>query len=156
MDVPELKREAVLLAGRATGAYVSTVGSDGYPRTRVMFNLRNRSQFPNLVPVFAGHDEDLLMYLGTNTSSAKIEEILKNPKACVYLCDYSQTIGMMFAGNLEVVDDARIRHALWTKGWEIYYPTGPDDPDYAVLRLLPKSVSGWLRSSRVAFHVHER
>jgi general stress protein 26 len=156
MNGKELEKEAVELAARATGAYVTTVGSDGYPRTRVMFNLRNRSQFPNLVPLFASHDEDLLMYLGTNTSSAKIEEVRRDPKACIYLCDYAQTVGMMFAGDLEVVGDARVRRALWTKGWEIYYPAGPDDPDYTVLRLYPKFVSGWLRSSRVAFRVEER
>jgi len=156
MTSDEAKKAALDLAARATGAYVTTVGSDGYPRTRVMFNLRNAEEFPHLAPLFAGHDKDLLMYLGTNTSSAKIEEIRRNPKACVYLCDYPQTVGMMFAGDLEIVDDSRIRRTLFTPGWEMYYPAGPDDPDYTVLRLLPKFVSGWLRSSRVAFRVQER
>ncbi len=155
MTSDEVKKAALDLAAKATGAHVTTVGSDGYPRTRVMFNLRHAEEFPHLAPLFAGHDKDLLMYLGTNTSSAKIEEIRRNPKACVYLCDYPQTVGMMFAGDLEIVDDPQTRRALFTPGWEVYYPAGPDDPDYTVLRLYPKFVSGWLRSSRVAFRVQE-
>jgi general stress protein 26 len=150
------KKAALDLMEKAQGAYVTTVGRDGYPRTRVMFNLRNKQQFPNLVPAFAGHQGDLMLYLGTNTSSAKIDEIRKNPKGCVYFCDYPQFLGMSFAGDLEIVGDPRIRRALWTPGWEVYYPAGPEDPDYTVLRMLPDSVSGWLSSRRIHFAVGDR
>lgn len=50
----------------------------------------------------------------------------------------------MLAGDIEIVDDQKIKHALWNEGWEKYYPNGPDDPDYSVLRLFPKNVRGWL------------
>jgi len=156
MRVEELKKAAVELMETANGAYVTTVGTDGYPRTRVMFNLRNRKEFPTLAPLFAGHDDDLLLYLGTNTSSAKLDELRRNPKGCVYFSDYPRFVGMMLAGDLEVVADPRIRRALWVEGWERYYPAGVDDPDYTVLRLLPRFVSGWYHSTRIEFRVADR
>ncbi len=156
MNDSELKKAAADLMETASGAYVTTVGADGYPRTRVMFNLRNRKEFPTLAPLFAGHDDDLLLYLGTNTSSAKIGELKRNPKGCVYFSDYPRFVGMMLAGDLEVVADLRTRKSLWVEGWERYYPAGVEDPDYTVLRLLPRFVSGWYRSARIAFRVTDR
>ena len=156
MKVEELEKAAVELMESATGAYVTTVGPDGYPRTRVMFNLRNKREFPTLSQVFVGHEKDLLIYLGTNTSSAKIEELRRNPKACVYFCDYPKVVGMMFAGDLAIVEDAATRRSLWVDGWERYYPAGVDDPDYTVLRLLPKLTSGWYRATRIEFGPADR
>jgi general stress protein 26 len=48
----------------------------------------------------------------------------------------------MFAGDLEIVDDSGLRHAVWNEGWEKYYPQGPDDPDHTVLRMYPKYGGG--------------
>lgn len=121
-----------------------------------MFNLRNRKEFPTLAPLFAGHDDDLLLYLGTNTSSAKVGELERNPKGCVHSSGYPQLVGMMLAGDLEVAADTRLRKALWIEGWERYYPTGVDDPDYTVLRLLPRFVSGWYHSTRIGFRIADR
>jgi general stress protein 26 len=156
MKVDELKKAAIELMEVADGAYVTTVGADGYPRTRVMFNLRNKTEFPTLAHLFVGHERDLMIYLGTNTSSAKTNEIRENPKGCVYFADCPHFVGMMFAGDLEIVEDPKVRRALWVEGWERYYPAGPDDPDYTVLRLFPKFVCGWYRSSRIDFQVERR
>jgi len=156
MKPEEVRQAAVQLMETASGAYVTTIGPDGYPHTRVMFNLRNRREFPTLAPVFAGHEDDFLIYLGTNTSSVKVQELRRNPKVCVYFCDYAKFIGMMFTGDLEEVTDPAIRRSLWVDGWERYYPAGVDDPDYAVLRLLPRSIGGWHRGAPVDLKLGER
>jgi general stress protein 26 len=152
----DLRKAALELMATAEDAYVTTVAPHGYPRTRAMFNLRNRTQFPSLAGTFAGHERDLLIYLGTNTSSAKIDELRKNPKGCVYFCDHPRVVGMCFAGDFEPLTDSKLRRALWVDGWERYYPAGPEDPDYTVLRMLPDSVSGWLSSRRIHFAVRDR
>ena len=152
----ESRKAALELLATAEDAYVTTVAPDGYPRTRAMFNLRNRSAFHSLVSVFAGHEKDLLIYLGTNTSSAKIDEIRRNPKGSIYFCDHPSVVGMCFVGNFEVLTDSKLRRALWVDGWERYYPAGAEDPDYTVLRMLPDSVSGWLSSRRIHFALRDR
>ena len=54
----------------------------------------------------------------------------------------------MLSGNIEIVQEQDIRHALWEDGWERYYPQGMDDPDYTVLRLQPGYMAGWLQGTK--------
>jgi len=123
--------------------YLSTIDEAGFPDTRAMFNLRRKSQFPSLAHLFVGHEEDLLIYLGANTSSRKIGHIRANPRAAVYYCDSTLFHGLLLQGNAELMEDPSIKAALWQPGWERYYPGGPEDPDYAVLRLVPIHAKGW-------------
>jgi general stress protein 26 len=116
-----------------------------------MFNLRYKEQFPSLVEIFQEHEENLLVYLGTNTSSTKIDQIKANPAGCVFYCNYKEFHSLMLAGRIEIVNDPEIKKALWQDGWEIYYPSGPDDPDYTVLRLLPIKAKGWYKDQAFEF-----
>jgi len=75
MKADELKQACVELMETADAAYLSTIGEDGYPHTRVVFNLRNRQQFPGQVRLFAQHRGALMIYVSTNTSSSKICQI---------------------------------------------------------------------------------
>lgn len=134
-------------------AYLTTLDADGYPRTRAMLNLRHRAQYPRLVALYGGHEDDLLTYFTTNTSSLKVAQIKANPKAAAYYCDPPSFRGLMLGGDLEVIDDATLRHGIWTDGWERYYPGGPDDPDHTVLRLRPQFAEGWWRGERIAFRL---
>ena len=59
----------------------------------------------------------------------------------------------MLAGDIEVVDDSGIRNALWTDGWEVFYPGGPDDPDHTVLRLYPEYATSWYKGQRFEFNI---
>jgi len=151
MNDDVLKEACVELMETADGAYLSTVGEDGYPHTRFVFNLRNREQFPGQAPLFAQHRDDLMIYVSTNTSSSKIREIKANPRVSVYYCNPKRFHGVMLAGDIEIVGDSEVKKALWNDGWERYYPAGVDDPDYTVLRLFPKRVAGWYESSRFEF-----
>ena len=151
MKPGELKKACVELMETADGAYLSTVGEDGYPHTRFVFNLRNREQFPGQAPLFAQHRDDLTVYVSTNTSSSKICEIKADPRVSIYYCNPKRFRSVMLAGDIEIVDDSEVKKALWNDGWERYYPAGVDDPDYTVLRLFPRRVAGWYESSRFEF-----
>jgi general stress protein 26 len=156
MNREEAKRVGLELMALAEGAYVTTIDEDGFPQTRVMFNLRYKEQFPSLIEIFQGHEEDLLIYLTTNTSSAKISQIKANPAACVFYCNFKEFHSLMLAGKLEIVDDSEMKKALWQDGWEIYYPSGPDDPDYTVLRLSPIKAKGWFKDQAFGFSIGEK
>jgi pyridoxamine 5'-phosphate oxidase len=155
MKIAEMKKVSVELMETAEAVYLTTIGADGYPHTRAMLNLRNRQQYPNQVQLFAPHQDDLLVYFSTNTSSNKLVQIRANPRVCAYYCHPREFRGVMLAGDIEIVDDSGIRKALWNDGWERYYPSGPDDPDHTALRLVPKFAAGWYKSARFEFRLGE-
>lgn len=141
----------LLLTEVANRAYLTTVGEDGYPRTRAITNLRNPSLFPKQVELFALHRKDLVAYVSTNTSSAKVRQVERNPRGCIYYCHPTRWRGVALIGDLEVTRDAELRRALWCDGNEIYYPQGVDDPDYSVITLRPRWVEGWTGDDRMGF-----
>lgn len=142
----EIKEMCLALLKRAPAAYVTSIGADGYPYTRAMFNLRNVEQFPKQSAYMNG--QDFIILLSTNTSSLKVSQMEQNPRASIYYCQPHRFQGLMLSGDMEVVQEPQIRHALWEDGWERYYPQGVDDPDYAVLRLESKFAEGWFQGSK--------
>ncbi len=135
----EARRLGLELMETAEAAYLTTINGDGYPRTRAMLNLRRKDQYPGLCQLFEKHRGDFLAYFTTNTSSPKIDQIRRNPKASVYYCQPSEWRGLMLSGEIEIVSAKNIKEAVWQKGWELYYPGGTTDPDYTILRLRPIS-----------------
>jgi general stress protein 26 len=145
MDAETLLREDLELVNSLKIAYLSTVNGEGCPQTRAVFNLRCREAFPGTDACFEGHDRDFLLYFSTNTSSAKMAEIRRNPAVSVYYCRPDEFIGLMLTGRIEVVEDRALKLALWQEGWERYYAAGREDPDYTILRLRPSRMKGWHR-----------
>ncbi|MFZ3066405.1 MAG: pyridoxamine 5'-phosphate oxidase family protein [Nitrospirota bacterium] len=137
MDERDAKKLSLELMEIAEAAYVTIIDKDGFPCTRAMFNLRRKEQFPDLSGLFKKHKDDFLVYLTTNTSSSKIAHIKKNQKVSIYYCKPSDWRGLMLGGEVEIVKDKKIKEAVWQKGWEMYYPGGPHDPDHTVLCLQP-------------------
>lgn len=125
-------------------ACFTTIGEDGYPQTRAVFNLRCRHRFPSLVHLFQDHQKDLLLYFTTNTGSEKMRQLRANPAVCAFFCRPDQYHGVMLSGRAEIAADPVLKQAIWQPGWEIYYPQGPADPDYTILRLRPLRMKGWL------------
>lgn len=127
---------AISLMGLAPAVVLTTLEADGSPWTRAMLNLRNHRQYPDLKAVFEeGHP--LLLYFTTNTSSPKLRHIRRDPRACAYFMLPDQWWGLTLTGDLDEERSPAIRERLWQKGWEIYYPGGPGDEDYAILRMVP-------------------
>ncbi len=142
----DLTRE--LMASSAT-AYLTTLDEQGFPQTRAMLNLRNGTQFPGLIS-FHGK-KGCEVYFTTNTSSIKIGRIKENNKASVYFCVPEEWRGICLAGVIELVTDHAVKKELWQKGWDMYYPGGIADPDYAVLRLKPVQATGYRQMEKFTF-----
>lgn len=105
---------------------VASVGEDGYPYQKMMYNARVREG----VKTF---------YLSTNTSSLRARQFLKNPAASLYFCDKRFFHGLMLLGRMEVLQDAASKELIWQPGDTMYYPLGVTDPDYCVLRFTAES-----------------
>lgn len=123
-------------------AYLTTIDGNGYPQTRAMFNLRNKERFPKLIPFFEKRDDFTIIFT-TNTSSSKIDDIKVNSAISIYYCNPESWKGVMFGGDIEIVDDLSTKKELWHDDWDKYYPKGYNDPDHTVLRVSPTCAKGW-------------
>ena len=133
LDIDLVKRHV-----QATeNVYVSTLSAEGYPVTRVMFNLHNAERFPKQAAFIAGLDEDLHIYLGTNAESSKVPQIQRMPRVSVYYHAPDSWQGLLVAGEAEVVSDMRIKRGLWQDEWSMYYRDGVEGADYTIVRLRP-------------------
>jgi general stress protein 26 len=92
--------------------------------------------FPNLKAMLMPRENDGLktFYFTTNTSSMRVKQYLKNPKASIYFSDDRFFRGIMLKGNMEVLQDQPTKDRIWRAGDEMYYSKGVTDPDYCVLR----------------------
>lgn len=155
MNETEVRAACIELMATADAVYLTALGIDGYPRIRAMLNLRNKSQYPNHVHLYDGHDNDFMVYISTNTSSKKLKDIEANPHIGLYYCRPREFFGMSLVGDVEIVEDAAMKEAVWADGWERYYRTTgqPDDPDYTLLRLYPKNARGWNQGEKFAFSI---
>ncbi|HEX2919680.1 MAG TPA: pyridoxamine 5'-phosphate oxidase family protein [Bacteroidales bacterium] len=141
-------KQGLDLIKKTDAAYLTTLDSNGFPSTRAMLNLRNGKLFPHLVEFMSKYDEDLTLFFTTNTSSTKVRQIIANPKVSVYYCDPRSWHGFMCQGEIEIVIDKSIKHALWIDEWIMYYPEGKDSEDYAILKLKPSYVKSYFQFSQ--------
>ena len=102
-------------------AYLSSVDKAGYPNTKAMLSPCKR-------------DEIKTFYFHTNTSSMRVMQYKQNKKACLYFCDRRFFRGVMLIGEVEVLEDEKIKKELWKDDYVMYYPKGVTDEDYCILK----------------------
>jgi len=156
VELEEAKKISMELMETSKAAILTTIDSEGYPITRAMFNLRNTEQFPELSEFFNKQENEFIIYISTNTSSSKVEHIKTNPKICVYYCDPETFKGVMFGGEVDIVDDMDIKSKIWLDWWTRYYPEGLEDPDYTLLKLNPKTARFYYKLQHVRFEPGEK
>jgi len=115
---------------------LSTLEADGFPDTRLVFNLlKMRADVlgsgPAMLPEAFGN------WLGTNTSSRKMAQLRKDSRLCLYFSDTATFEGLSLQGTAEEVFDPAIREVIWMNGWEMYYPGGREGGDFSLLRFHP-------------------
>jgi general stress protein 26 len=153
MDEKELKKQCLNLMETANAIYLSTIGKDGFPHTRMMSNLRNKKENPAAAVVLAQHKKDFAIFFITSRSSTKMQQIQANPKVSAYLCDPGEFHTLMLSGEVKEITDKQFKKKLWQKGWEMHWPGGADDPEFTVLKLLPAFAKGWYKEGPFEFKI---
>jgi general stress protein 26 len=69
----------------------------------------------------------------------------------VYFCEPEEFKGVMFGGNVEVIDDMDVKRKIWLDWWTRYYFKGLEDPDYTLLRLKPKTAEFYYKLQKTQF-----
>ena len=137
MKEEEARRKALALVERSEIALLESNSDDGYPWIKAMLKMEA--------------EELKTVWFSTNTSSRRVAQFLRDPRACVYFVDFSDWMGLMLTGEIEVLNDAESRQRLWRDGYEKYYPLGISDPDYAVLRFSAASANYYHQLDNLTF-----
>jgi general stress protein 26 len=139
----DTRRTCLDMMTAARACYLTTIDADGFPQTTAMLNLRCAHDYPSLEPLYKETDNEFLLYMSTGMQSGKMARMQANPKVSVYFCDPGRIIGFMLGGKIEIITDQALKNRVWQDGWTMYYPNGPEGPEYGVLRLAPTTVKGW-------------
>jgi len=118
----EVRNDIIKLIENSRDAIVCSIDENGYPNAKTMFRARNEGLYN--------------FWFSTNTSAIRTGHWLKRPKACIYFVDANDFHGLMLTGQMQVCTDDETKQAFWKKGDEQYYPLGPTDPDYCILRFM--------------------
>ena len=114
--------------GKQKVAFICSVDEEGFPNVKAMLRPRKRTGIREF-------------WFSTNTSSMRVKQYLKDPKACIYF--YHKGLirykGVMLKGNMEVLTDQPTKDMIWRKGDTLFYKKGVTDPDYCVLKFTAKS-----------------
>jgi general stress protein 26 len=156
MELEEAKKLSIELMETSKAAVLTTIDDENCPITRAMFNLRNTEQFPEFSEFFKTQESEFIIYISTNTSSSKVEHIKNNPKINIYYYDPENIKGVMFGGEVEIINDLDVKRKIWLDWWDRYYPEGLRDPDYTLLRLNPKTARFYHKLQHVKFEPGEK
>jgi len=116
----QVKSDIINLVERSRDAIACSIDEKGYPNAKSMFKVKN--------------DGLRYFWFSTNTSAIRTRHWQERPAACIYFVDPNSFHGLMLTGKMQVYTDNETKLAFWKQGDEMYYPLGPTDPDYCILR----------------------
>lgn len=88
------------LIDKQSVSFISSIDGQGFPNTKAMLPPRIREGIKTF-------------YFTTNTSSMRVSQYQKNPKACIYFCDRRFFRGVMLTGTMEVLEDSASKELIW-------------------------------------------
>ena len=140
MSQPD-KQELIRLVEGCRDAVVCSVDKEGFPNAKAMFRRANEG-----LKTF---------WFSSNNSAIRTARWLENPIACLYFVNPDTIRGLMLTGTMEVMTDDETRRLYWNEGDEKYYPLGPTDPDYCMLRFTAQAGNYYYGMGKCVFSLDE-
>ena len=112
------------IIGRPQLASLATLTEEGKPWVRY---------------VMTAGDKDLTLRFASYLGSRKVAQMKRNPEVhltCGVTSPESEDSYLQIQGRAEVVTDEAERGGLWREELKRYF-SGPDDPNYCVVRVVP-------------------
>lgn len=122
------KKKIEKFIARQKLSFICSVDGEGYPNVKAMLKPRK----------MVGLKE---FYFSTNTSSMRVGQYQKNPKASIYFYHKGiiKYVGVMLKGKMEVLTDQKTKNMIRRKGDTLFYKKGVTDPDCCVLKFTAES-----------------
>ena len=126
---PRLDRESLIATAREimkTARYCAliTLDSAGRPHARTM------DPFPP--------DEQMIVWLGTNSKSRKVAEIRRNHRVTLYYFDREDQAYVTISGRARVVQDPKEKAKHWKDEWKDFYPDR--ERNYLLIAVIPEKL----------------
>jgi len=117
MEKKEIVEFVMEIMKRTRAGFMSTLNEDGLPEIRAIKNFWCPELYEgHPAKVLAEIEEDpLTIYVSTNTSSTKVKQIKENPNVAIYYSIPEEYKGVMFQGEVEIMDDVDFKKMLWYK-----------------------------------------
>ncbi|MCI8590436.1 MAG: pyridoxamine 5'-phosphate oxidase family protein [Clostridiales bacterium] len=137
------KEQMTAFIKKQTVAFIASVDEDGFPNMKAMLAPRKI--------------EGNCFYFSTNTSSMRVQQWMKNPKASIYFYSkkYFKYEGVMLTGTIEVTQEESIKKEIWRTGDTLYYKQGVSDPDYCVLKFTAIKGRYYCNLKSESFHIND-
>lgn len=123
-----IRKNIIEVVSASDVAFMSTINLENLPETRCMDNGFNRAI-----------DDNLDIYFACHTNSPKEEQTRHNCNGSLYYVIFDNMRNMTLFGNFQEVLDKSLKDSLWREELASYYQHGKEDPQYAVLKLIPTS-----------------
>ena len=111
-----------------------------------MLVARERWRSPEIKAMVKARNEGLnRFWFCSNTSARRTEALRRDSRACLYAYEYAPEAnpvvcrGVALSGTVELSWDDDLRRSLWQDFMTMYYPTGPLDPEFAVVQFTATS-----------------
>ena len=106
---------------KAKVSFIGSVDGEGFPNMKAMLAPRKRNGIKEF-------------WFTTNTSSMRVAQYRKNPKACIYFYDKRFFCGVMLKGTMKVLNDKKIKKQIWKDKFEMYNKGGMDGGDFILIK----------------------
>ncbi len=91
-------------------------------------------------------DDEFIIHIGTSPTSNKAGDIRRTGRAALVYTDYRRGAGVTVRCAAELLGDPATRRRHFLPVWRAFWPAGPDDPGFVVLRCIPTAIEVWDRS----------
>jgi general stress protein 26 len=98
-----------------------TIDSTGSPHVRTMDPFQP--------------DENMVIWLGTNRKSRKVQEIHNNPHVALYYSDDKNDGYVSIIGTASIIEDKEEKNSHWKNEWDRFYP---GKKNYILIKVIPK------------------
>ena len=118
------KEKALAVVNKCELAMIGTVDELGKPQIKMLMKTKNN-----------GLKE---FWFCSNTSAKRTKQIKENPASCLYFTT-DEWEGVMLNGFAELSYDDEMRKSFWDDFMFKYYPEGPLDPDFVLIKFVATS-----------------
>ena len=119
-----IKEKALEVVNNSELAMIGTVDELGQPQIKALIKTKN-----------IGLKE---FWFCSNTSAKRSKQIKENGTSCLYFTT-DEWEGVMLNGFAELSYDDEMRKSFWGDNMFIYYPEGPLDPDFVLIKFVATS-----------------
>ena len=127
-DERSLTEKAAHLLSQCKEVTLASVNADGFPRPVPLDKIYS-----------AGCNE---VWVVTARGSEKVADFNLNPKAGLSYSFYGDSVALR--GTVEIITDDETRKQMWQEYFINYFPGGPADPNYVLIRFIGTEATIWI------------